>query len=156
MRLANLSRCRLGWDLPLGDWYDYTVDLVPSDGDHMAATVLQKHIRHVAHRRKRREVIRRAWMAREEQKRQSAVPMVSKDMQKSMCTLIVMHTKRFVCIMNPYRHTVEHLYEDIAKITKLRDFKVIIQGRSVHKRRHKKLYHVGAAAGGMYLVKLDY
>tara|TARA_B100000963_G_C22621049_1_gene669989 strand:+ start:1625 stop:2089 length:465 start_codon:yes stop_codon:yes gene_type:complete len=147
---------RFGWALPFGDWYDYTVDLVPSDRDHRAATVLQKHVRHVARRRKRREVIRRAWMAREEQKQRSVIPMLSKDAQKRMCTLMVMHTKRFVCIMNPYRNTVAHLYEDIAQITKLRDFRVSIQGRSVHRWRRKKLYHVGASAGGIYIVKLDY
>ena len=156
-RKVRTRKVRSCWSPPppFGDWSEYNVQSsYSSDKDIEAAVVIQRHQRIRCVRKKRREVLRRAWMAREEQKRPPVGPKLPKDMQKRMCTLMVMHMKRFMCIMNPYKHTVQHLYEDVAKITKLQDFKLLLQGKSVHKRKHKKLYHVGASAGNIYLVRV--
>lgn len=144
----------VGW--PVGNWCDYATDKsVPTATEHAAASVLQTYVRGRQRHAKRREVLRRAWMARQEQQRGAVAPMISEDTRKRLCTLLVMHTKRFVCMMNPYAHTVEHLYEDVAKITKRSGFKLLLQGRNMHHRRHKKLYRVGASAGGIYLVRIE-
>ena len=150
----NVPRLDVGF--PMGTWYNYCIDTsFATEADERAACVLQKHARLRMRRHKRRQVIRRAWMAREEQKRKAVAPMITKDIQKRMCTLIVMHTKRFVCVMNPFVHKVQHLYEDIAKITKMSNFTLRLAGKRLHTRQHKKLYHVGAAAGHIYTVTIS-
>ena len=154
MRTLIVRKC---WSPPppFGDWSEYNIESsISSDEDIAAAIVIQRHERMRCLRKRRREVLRRAWMAREEQKNKHVRPVIPKDMQKRMCTLMVMHTKRFMCIMNPYKHTVQHLYEDVAKIAELDNFKLLLQGKSVHNRRHKKLYHVGATAGNIYIVRV--
>jgi len=154
--MGRYSVPRLDVGFPLGTWYQYAIDTsFATETDNLAARVLQKHARQCLQRRKRRNVLRRAWMAREEQKRKEVAPMLTKDMQKRMCTLIVMYSKRFVCVMNPYVHKVHHLYEDVAKITKMRQFTLRMSGKNLHTRRHKKLYHVGAAAGTIHTVTIS-